>query len=117
MFFRRDGQCYCKGKSVGIYEESEPTKTLHRTTPEMAAKLTTFLNTHIYSESFICGNCGRLLINLVYVKRHACNLGQRKEGGETGWVGGRFLQWEYLCNECKASIPRQQLEEMGVIGP
>ncbi len=115
MFFKVDSECYCKGKTVGIFEASDPGKTLHRTAPDMADKLLKYLNRHEHPESFICESCGRLLIRLEYVKKYRLMLGQKKESEKPEWVAGQVVQWEYLCGNCQTGVPTEQIIQMGVI--
>ncbi len=116
MFFRTDNDAYCKDRSsVGIYEESEPDKTLYRASPGQASRLVSNLNQHDCPEAFICEGCGCLLVVLEYVEKSMRFLKVKDKRWESEWKESRLSQWEYLCNRCKAGVPQEQLAEMGVI--
>ena len=115
MFFRLDNDVYCKTSSVGIYEESKPDKTLYRASPGQASMLVSNLNQRDCPEAFICEKCGCLLVVLEYVEKSMRFLKVKDNRWESEWKESRLSQWEYLCNRCKASVPQEQLAEMGVI--
>lgn len=114
MFFRIDNDVYCKS-SVGIYEESKPNKTLYRCSRQQASMLVSNLNQRDNPEEFICEGCGCLLIVLQHVEKTMRFLKVKENRWQSEWKESRLSQWEYLCNQCKASVPQEQLAEMGVI--